>query len=266
MNVGDIVGRKSYDKDIFFRINKIHDTGEVELLGIKYRLKTTALMEDLELVENNNLGSYTREYNNDIENKINKILSEKYIKENHSRVIGRVLHIDSDEYYLNLCMKYYEKLQIPANGELVNEMEQPKTVAGLLEKRKPDILVVTGHDSLKKNGDREDLESYSNSKYFVETVKIARDINYSKDSLVIIAGACQSYYEELIKVGANISSSPNRIVIHALDPFFCAEQIAYGNIKDVLSSDKIVSNTVSGVKGMGGIETRGFLREIYPKI
>lgn len=266
MKIGDIVSRKSYGGDILFRINKIDDLGNVELLGIEYRLKTTANRDDLEKINEVNLVEYGRDYNKNIDKKINRIITERYINEDYSRVVGSVLHIDADEYYLDLCMKYYEKLNIPAHGEFVVEENQPKVVTDLLEKYKPDILVVTGHDSLKKGGNKDDINSYSNSKYFIETVRTARDTNYSRDSLVIIAGACQSYYEALIKAGANISSSPKRIVIHALDPFFCAEKIAYGNISHVLSSDKIISNTVSGSGGMGGIETRGFLRSIYPKV
>ena len=48
----------------------------------------------------------------------------------------------------------------------------------------------------------------------------------SHDKLVIIAGACQSNYEELIKAGANFASSPKRVNIHCLDPAIIALFIA----------------------------------------
>ena len=44
--------------------------------------------------------------------------------------------------------------------------------------------------------------------------------------MFIIAGACQSNYEDLIKAGANFASSPKRINIHALDPAIIAVSIS----------------------------------------
>ena len=67
---------------------------------------------------------------------------------------------------------------------------------------------------------------YQNSLNFIETVKEARKYEKSQDKLIIIAGACQSNYEELIKAGANFASSPKRINIHALDPAILATSLA----------------------------------------
>ena len=84
-----------------------------------------------------------------------------------------------------------------------------------------------------------DIYNYRNSKYFINTVKKARENKKSKNDLVIFAGACQSYYEELIKAGANFASSPARILIDFIDPLIVAERVAttdyhkYLTIRDI---------------------------------
>lgn len=265
MKVGDIVSRNSYGNDMYFRIVKKLDNNTFELCGVKYRLKTVVNKDDLSRIEVNKFQQYTRNYKKDIDDIMNKILSERVFETEKTSQSGKVLHLDADEFYLSLCMKYYKKLNINAVGEHILEEQQPKVVSSLLLKHVPDILVITGHDSFKKESEKDDLNNYKNSKYFIETVKKAREVNYSKDTLVIIAGACQSYYEKLIQAGANISSSPKRIVIHALDPLLIAEKIAFTNIKDILNIKDLLNSTFSGSDGYGGIETRGIMREIYPK-
>ena len=81
----------------------------------------------------------------------------------------------------------------------------PKQITNLLVQHKPDILVITGHDSYRSVNNQ---EVYLNSDNFILTVKNARIYQPDKDSLVIFAGACQSYYEGLIASGANFASSP----------------------------------------------------------
>ena len=84
-------------------------------------------------------------------------------------------------------------------------------ISDYLEEYNPNILVITGHDAYyKKKGEITDIDSYKNSKNFVKAVKEARKYEKSHDKLIIIAGACQSDYEELIKAGANFASSPKR--------------------------------------------------------
>ena len=60
------------------------------------------------------------------------------------------------------------------------------------------------------------LDNYKNTSNFIDAVKMARNYEKDQDKLIIIAGACQSNYEELIKAGATFASSPKRINIHAL--------------------------------------------------
>ena len=84
------------------------------------------------------------------------------------------------------------------------------------------------------------------------------------NSLIIFAGACQSYYELLLASGANFASSPSRKNIHALDPVFVVSQIANASIKNYVDLEKIVAKTSNKHLGVGGIDTRGVARKIYP--
>ncbi|MEG2658419.1 MAG: sporulation peptidase YabG, partial [Clostridiales bacterium] len=68
----------------------------------------------------------------------------------------------------------------------------------------------------------------------------------------------------LIRAGANFASSPKRVFIHIFDPVLIIERIAYTSIKEVVTADEIVDNTVTGSDGIGGIETRGQFRLGYP--
>ena len=45
---------------------------------------------------------------------------------------------------------------------------------------------------------------------FIKAIEEARKYEENQERLIIIAGACQSNYEELIKSGANFASSPSR--------------------------------------------------------
>ena len=111
---------------------------------------------------------------------------------------------------------------------------------------------------------RQDINSYLHTKDFVEAIRRARLYEDDKDSLIIFAGACQSYYELLLASGANFASSPSRKNIHALDPVFVVSQIANASIKNYVDLEKIVAKTSNKHLGVGGIDTRGVARKIYP--
>src|SRR5699024_8268005 len=98
----------------------------------------------------------------------------------------------------------------------------------------------------------------------VETVREARRVVPHLDQLIIFAGACQSHFESLIRAGANFASSPSRVNIHALDPVFIAAKIAYTPFMEKLNVWDALRNTMTGEKGLGGIETRGLLRTGMP--
>lgn len=271
LRIGDIVTRKSYGSDIYFRIIGIQPGGYIDLVGIDYRIRADAHPMDLYLIEKQNWVKDRLFFTNQVDQRISNILKErrqrdqeKYGSKKAVRKTGKVLHIDGDSMYLNICMNYYEKLGIHAQGETVAESRQPQQIKYLLAKYQPDILVITGHDSIAKEKDPNNIESYRSSYYFVEAVRQARQYESDMDTLVIFAGACQSYYEEIIGAGANFASSPERIMIHALDPVFVSEKIAYSSVKRVLTMEEILSNTITNVKGIGGFETRGKAREGAP--
>ncbi len=260
MKTGDIVGRKSYGSDILFKVSEIFEDGSCCLTGVNFRLKIYTTLDDLDPAGIERVLELRKDFLVEANRKIKKILSNRTYNDKHYRP-GKVLHIDSDEEYLTICLGYYKKLAIPAVGIKIKESEQPGNITHLLQEHLPDILIITGHDSLKNSLNPGCIENYRSSEYFIETVKAARRYNPSKDSLVIIAGACQSYFEGIIMAEANIAASPARILIHALDPVFAAERIAYTGIDRVLSIEEILENNITGTSGMGGYETRGVLRK-----
>lgn len=281
MNIGDMVTRKSYDNDIIFKIvSFIIDSNNQKiaiLKGVAFRVLADSNVEDLEIVNQKELREIL------IDTSIEKIIN-KTIKTSQERKIGRslakvqqanpniygipgkVLQIDGDKEYLKICLDVYTELGIPAVGVSIPEANQHKEVLRLLKKHNPDILVITGHDSItSKGGDLKDLNNYRNSMNFIKTVKEARKWEKNKDDLVIFAGACQSNYEQIIKAGANYASSPARIMIHALDPVFVVEKIACSRIDTVVPIEEVIEQTVTGLKGVGGSETKGKFRWAMPK-
>jgi len=174
--------------------------------------------------------------------------------------------VDGNMEYLNLCMGIYEQLSINSKGMHIPENEQQASVPDLLKRYEPDILVLTGHDGIIKSTEAySDLNNYHNSKHFVEGVRAARRMENNKDHLIIFAGACQSHYEAILAAGANYASSPNRVLIHAFDPVFIVDKIAFTPINEIISINDVIDSTITGNEGLGGIETRGKYRKGFPK-
>ena len=71
-----------------------------------------------------------------------------------------------------------------------------------------------------------DIRILLSASNFALAIKEARKYEKNQDKLIIVAGACQSNYELLIKSGANFASSPKRINIHALDPAIIASKMS----------------------------------------
>ena len=109
-----------------------------------------------------------------------------------------------------------------------------------------------------------DINAYRHSKHFVQTVREARRKIPHLDQLVIFAGACQSHFESLIHAGANFASSPSRVNIHALDPVYIVARISFTPFMERINVWDVLRNTLTGEKGLGGIETRGILRTGMP--
>ena len=206
----------------------------------------------------------------DYENKDEELFDTITIRDNLDRseyfyLPAKVLHIDGDKDYLNRCLEFYKKANIFAIGEHVNEKDLSAVIPKLLKKYKPDILIVTGHDSINKNMDINNLNNYKNSKNFVKAVFQAREYEKSHEKLVIIAGACQSDYEALIKAGANFASSPKRINIHALDPAIIAVNLALTERGIEINLIDLLDKTKYGKDGIGGLKSTGMMYVGYPR-
>ncbi|OON97608.1 MAG: sporulation peptidase YabG [Epulopiscium sp. Nele67-Bin005] len=263
MNIGDYVVRLSYNKDIIFRIIDI-DNGIAHLKGISYRIIADAPLHDIQLA------TLMRSAENAIMELVQKNIASILEEHQHEKYNGlqkvvKVLHIDGDAFYMNICLHYYKLLGVSAIGENVKEVEQPQKVKELILKHNPDILVLTGHDAIfKKYPNRTHLDGYRNSKYYVEAVKEARKLRPTSQQLVIYAGACQSHFEELLQAGADYASSPSRVLIHALDPPFIVERIAHCPFNEVLTIENALKYTITRFEGLGGYETYGKLRKGGP--
>ncbi len=251
--VGDIVTRKSYNNDTIFKITDI--VGDIcYLKGLNTRIIADAEVSDL--VPYNDKDDVENEEK--FEERIKDIVSLN--RDDYFYLPGRILHIDGDSDYLNRCLDYYKSNNINAIG--INESEETlaSNIKNLLEEYKPNIVIITGHDAYyKKNG------SYKNSTNFINAVKEARNYESSHDKLIIIAGACQSNYEELIKAGANFASSPKRINIHALDPAIIATKISLLEATKDIDLRDILEKTKYGPSGIGGISTKGTMHVGYPR-
>ncbi len=259
MRIGDLVTRNSYNNDIVFSIIDIEDD-VYYLKGINVRLYADS--------EESDLVAYDRTKDVEDEKNFQERLKEEKIDRNseYFYLPGKILHIDGDSDYLKRCLNYYESLNIAAIGFTKREDEIASELYDLLEKYQPSILVITGHDAYyKKKGGYSDLSAYKNSNRFVDAVKVARKFESSHQKLIIIAGACQSNYEELIKAGANFASSPKRINIHALDPAIIAAKMSLSDINNDINLKEIIEHTKYGSDGVGGIITKGTMYMGYPR-
>ena len=148
----------------------------------------------------------------------------------------------------------------------MDESQVADNIMELLQKYKPNILVITGHDAYyKRKGDINDINAYKNSKYFADAIKKAREYENSHEKLIIISGGCGSYYEELIRAGANFASSPKRVNIHALDPAIIAGKMSLSDINKDIDLKDILDKTKYGKDGIGGIITKGTMYVGYPR-
>jgi spore coat assemly protein len=279
----DLVGRRKYNCDILFRVIDIQEmNGQklVVLYGADIRLVADAPYDDLVVINQNQRSKITEEYRT-LEEQSYRLFAQDidlikqrqeyeatggYVKpSNYFQIPGKVLHLDGDAAYLEKCMTLYEKIGVPVTGIHCNEKEMPNQIGKLIDRFRPDILVITGHDAYSKaKGKMNDINAYRHSKHFVQTVKEARKKIPHLDQLVIFAGACQSHFESLIYAGANFASSPSRINIHALDPVYIVAKISFTPFMERINVWDVLRNTLTGEKGLGGIETRGVLRTGMP--
>ena len=261
-NVGDLVTRKSHNNDTVFKIVSISND-VVILKGLNVRLMADDNVSDL---------VHCDDCENDLildDDKLtDRMISFSELdRDEYFYLPGKILHIDADDDYLKRCMNLYKRLNILSYGVVVNERDMPNQILEHLNETNPDILVITGHDAYY---DKNDIDILSNSNYknsinFIKTVINARKYENDHEKLIIIAGACQSNYEELIRAGANFASSPKRINIHALDPAIIASSVSLSNKNKTIDLLEILQKTKYGTDGIGGIITNGTMYVGYPR-
>ncbi|NMA54390.1 MAG: sporulation peptidase YabG [Firmicutes bacterium] len=281
---GDIVTRRSYREDVFFKVIEVffEDQGEAVaiLKGLDVRLLADAPLTDLRRVKLAELKYYREKLlkrNANCFRRINQrqhLVRQQALREvavndggcDFFELPGTVLHLDGDPDYLGFCLSAYKQLGVTAAGVEVPEERQPRLVTDLIRKHTPDILVLTGHDAfIKEVGNSVNPKNYRNTSFFLEAVKSARRVQPSRDDLVIFAGACQSNFEAIINAGANYASAPKRVLIHCLDPVFIAQEVAFTPVSQYVDLRELIACTITGPKGIGGIETRGKFRLGFPR-
>ncbi len=248
MNVGDLVTRKSHNHDIVLKITRI-EGNMCYLKGLAYRIICDSPLNDLELATKERL---------DLEETGNRRYEAKIKKPNIKYLSGKILHIDGDENLLNKCLDLYKRFSIYAKGVYLDEKDIGDNILDLIEKYRPDILVITGHDAYNKKGVK-NLDNYLNSKHFVDSIVKVREKYKSKD-LVIIAGACQSHFEALIASGADFATSPQRVNVHTFDPAIIAIITSLTPFNEIVDFKLILRYSSNLEKGVGGLETYGKMR------
>ena len=253
---GDYVTRKSYDNDTVFKVLNIKD-GIYYLKGVDVRLYADSPEEDLTIVK----------LEEDREDFVGRVQDKMLLdRDEFFYLPGKVLHFDGDKDYLNRCLEFYKKTGVYAIGKNIKESELPKCISKYLQELNPNIVIITGHDAyFKKKGNKADPNNYQNSMNFIKSVQAARNYEKNHEKLIIIAGACQSNYEELIKAGANYASSPKRVNIHALDPAIIAVAVALTEYNKPIDLLELLNRTKYGPDGMGGIKGNGVMYVGYPR-
>lgn len=259
---GSVVTKKNEKNGILFKVKEIIRKQDKEiaiLKGIVVRIIEVIPIEELKLAKKGEIKTCER----NVENKLSKkFIKTSILKRNTNSLeykirTGRILHLDGDKRYTEKSYKHYRKLGLDAIVRYVPENRQPYVIKTILNKYNPDILVITGHDGMIKKGTNyNDIYNYRNSKYFINTVQIAREWDVN-NKLVIFAGACQSYFEALISAGANFASSPSRVLIDFADPLIVAEKIATTDNKYYVTINDIASELRDGKDGIGGIGANG---------
>lgn len=264
---GDIVGRKSYNKDILFIVDRIIKTSNGKaiamLKGLNIRIQADSYIDDLELIDKKIIQESERKLDKKFEARLQRYETQLQnldgLKRSNKVIYtGKILHLDGDKRYSEKSNLFYRKIGLKAVVKNVPESRQASVVSNLMDRYKPDILVITGHDGMIKSGTGyNDIYNYRNSKYFINAVKQARENKNIKKDLVIFAGACQSFYEELINAGANFASSPARILIDFMDPLIVAERVATTDYDKYLTIKDIENELRDGQRGVNGIGAMG---------
>ncbi len=259
IKIGTLVVRKSYNKDIVFEVTAINND-IADLSGYTIRLLADSPISDLEVATKDELNSEEKFSENMLKGLRNPFEEKRKVKKQY--LPGRILHIDGDKNYLYQCHQVYKKMNIPANCFYIRENELADKVIDYIIKLRPDIIIITGHDSYNKD-DKKNLKNYRNSSHFVKAVRAIRSLYLNNSYPIIIAGACQSHFEALIGAGANFASSPARVNVHALDPSIIGVKCSITQTNSLVDITRTLEKTKYKTDGYGGTQTNGTLRLLY---
>ena len=146
---GDIVARKSYNKDVIFVVDMVINNTIAILTGITTRLKADSPIEDLELIDKKEIINIYKKIDEKIDKKINnKEFIKNSILKRSNKIIytGKILHLDGDKKYSEKSNMYYKKMGLKAIVKNITERNQVSVANNLIERYNPDIVVITGHD------------------------------------------------------------------------------------------------------------------------
>ena len=159
INKGNYVGRISYGSDILFIVDRIikENNQKIAILkGLTIRIEATAPLSDLEIIDERiveeNLRNIERKLNKrviNITNKTKKVSNIfKMFKPTDARTgeyikTGKILHLDGDRRYTEKSYRHYRNMGLEAIVKNIEEKKQPFLIRTLLERYKPDILVIT---------------------------------------------------------------------------------------------------------------------------
>ena len=143
---GDIVARKSHNKDVVFVVDLIIENKIAILTGITTRLKADSPIEDLELIDKKEIINIYKKIDEKIyktiENK--EIVRDNFLKRSDKIIYtGKILHLDGDKKYSEKSSMYYKKMGLKAIVRNIPENRQANVVNALIDRYRPDILVVT---------------------------------------------------------------------------------------------------------------------------
>lgn len=156
---GDIVGRISYGNDILFIVDNIIEEKNRKiaiLKGMTIRIEATAPLEDLEIIDKTiieeNIKNLDYKLNKRILNisnktkKVNNIFKMFPFKDARTKEYvrtGKILHLDGDKRYTEKSYKHYRNIGLDAIVKNIEERKQPFFIRTLLDRYRPDILVIT---------------------------------------------------------------------------------------------------------------------------
>lgn len=147
---GDIVGRKSYGKDIVFVISNIikYRGQEIAILkGLITRIEADSPIEDLELMEEYKVIQLLNKFEAELERiKKNLLIKTNIPLKRTKEDYGKILHLDGDKKYSEKSQRFYKNIGLDVIVKNIPENKQPQIITNLLNRYNPDILVVTGHD------------------------------------------------------------------------------------------------------------------------